>query len=253
MSLTPQQMDRYTRNIMLEPIGRAGQEKLLSASVLVVGAGGLGSPAALYLAAAGVKTIGLLDGDAVDLSNLQRQILHGTADLGRRKVVSAREAIEAINPDVAVRTYDRRATDESLPGIVDGYDFVIDAVDNFPTKFLINDVCCSQRLPFCHAGILEFEGQLMTVLPGETACYRCVFGRTPSTRATHASPLASRKGVLGVLPGVIGTLEATEAIKSILGIGDLLTDTLLTYNALTMQFRRVPVRRKPNCPRCNGE
>ncbi len=268
MSLTAQQLERYARNIMLEPIGQAGQEKLLASRVLVVGVGGLGSPAALYLAAAGVGTIGLLDGDAVDLSNLQRQIMHGTADLGRRKVVSAQEAVEAINPDVVVRTYDQRATAESLPAIVEEYDFVIDAVDNFPAKFLINDACCAQRIPFCHAGILEFEGQLMTVLSGQTACYRCVFGRPP--RACSDAVRCSQHqhehgvkdaltgtrqaaGVLGVLPGVIGTLQATEAIKSILGIGEPLTDSLLTYNALTMRFRKVPVRRNPDCPRCKGE
>ncbi len=257
MLLTPQQLERYARNIMLDPIDRAGQEKLLASRVLIVGVGGLGSPAVLYLAAAGVGTIGLLDGDAVDLSNLQRQITHGTADLGRRKVVSARETIAAINPDVSVRPYDQWATAEFLPGIVEEYDFVIDAVDNFPAKFLINDACCAQRIPFCHAGILEFEGQLMTVIPGKTACYRCVFRRPPSMRATprwtSGSPLPSQKGVLGVLPGVIGTLQATEAIKSIVGIGELLTDSLLTYNALTMRFRKVPVQRNPDCLGCKGE
>ena len=248
MSLTESQLERYARNIRLEPIGRAGQEKLLASSVLIVGVGGLGSPAALYLAAAGVGTIGLLDGDAVDLSNLQRQIAHGTADVGTRKVVSAREAIGAINPDVTVRTYDRWATAESLAEIIEGYDFAIDAVDNPVTKFLINDACCARRVPFCHAGILEFEGQLMTVLPGQTACCRCVFGGPPSVRANDDSPLQA--GVLGVVPGVIGTLQATEAIKTLLGIGDLLTDCLLTYDALTMHFRKVPVPRNPHCPAC---
>ncbi len=246
MSLTESQLERYARNIRLEPIGRAGQEKLLASSVLIVGVGGLGSPAALHLAAAGVGTIGLLDGDAVDLSNLQRQIAHGTADVGARKVVSACEAIVAINPDVTVRTYDRWATAESLAEIVEGYDFAIDAVDNPATKFLINDACCARRVPFCHAGILEFEGQLMTVLPGKTACCRCVFGEPPSVGATHASP----PGVLGVVPGVIGTLQATEAIKALLGLGDLLTDCLLTYDARTMHFRKVPVPRNPHCPAC---
>ncbi len=250
MSLTQQQTERYARNIMLEPIGAAGQEKLLASSVLIVGVGGLGSPAALYLAAAGVGTIGLLDSDMVNLSNLQRQIAHGTADLGRRKVVSAKEAIEAINPDVAVRTYDQWATADTLGEIIAGYDFVIDAVDNFATKFLINDACCSQGIAFSHAGILEFEGQSMTVLPGKTACYRCVFGEPPSPDSV--SP-PSQAGVLGVLPGVIGTLQATEAIKSILGIGDLLTNSILTYDALTMQFRKISVRRNPDCPQCGGE
>jgi len=256
MPLTQQQLEQYARNILLEPIGRAGQEKLLASSVLIVGVGGLGSPAALYLAAAGVGTIGLLDGDRVDLSNLQRQIAHGAADVGERKVVSAGEAIVAINPDVTVRTYDRWATADCLPEIVAGYDFVIDAVDNFATKLLINDVCCARQVPFSHAGILEFEGQLMTVLPGRTACCRCVFGTPPSVGATSrcpsGSPSPSYAGVLGVVPGVIGTLQATEAIKSVLGISDLLTDTLLTYDALSMRFRKVPVPRNPHCPACAG-
>lgn len=250
MPLTQQQLARYVRNILLEPIGRAGQEKLLACRVLIVGVGGLGSPAALYLAAAGVGTIGLLDGDRVDLSNLQRQIAHGTADVGERKVVSAREAIVAINSDVTVRTYDRWATADCLPEIVAGYDFVIDAVDNFATKLLINDACCARQVPFCHAGILEFEGQLMTVLPGRTACCRCVFGTPPSVGATHASPSPGQAAVLGVVPGVIGTLQATEAIKCILGIGELLTDSLLTYDALSMRFCKVPVPRNPHCPAC---
>lgn len=252
MSLTHSQLERYARNILLEPIGRAGQEKLLASSVLIVGIGGLGSPAALYLAAAGVGTIGLLDADRVDLSNLQRQIAHGTADVGERKVVSAREAIVAINPDVNVRTYDQLATADCLPEIVAGYDFVIDAVDNFATKLLINDACCARQIPFSHAGILEFEGQLMTVRPGQTACCRCVFGTPPSVGATHASPSPGQAGVLGVVPGVVGTLQATEAIKAILGIGALLTDALLTYDALTMQLRKVPVPRNPHCPACAG-
>lgn len=248
MPLTQQQLARYARNILLEPIGQAGQEKLLASSVLIVGVGGLGSPAALYLAAAGVGTIGLLDGDRVDLSNLQRQIAHGSADVGKRKVASAKEAIKSTNPDVSVRTYDQWATADCLPEIVAEYDFVIDAVDNFATKFLINDACCHQGIPFSHAGILEFEGQLMTVLPGRTACCRCVFGGPPCARANHHSP--AQTGVLGVVPGVIGTLQATEAIKSILGLGDLLTDALLTYGALTMRFRKVPVPRNPSCPAC---
>jgi molybdopterin/thiamine biosynthesis adenylyltransferase len=232
---------------MLETVGQAGQKKLLASSVLIVGAGGLGSPAALYLAAAGVGTIGLLDGDAVDLGNLQRQIAHGTADVGKRKVVSAREAIQAINPDVAVRIYDQWATAKCLAEIVEGYDFVIDAVDNFATKFLINDACHLQRVPFSHAGVLRFEGQLMTVLPGKTACYRCVFGRPPSAESV---PPPSQAGVLGVVPGVLGTLQATEAIKFILGIGDLLTDCLLTYDALAMRFRTVRVKHNGDCPLC---
>ncbi|MBN1361316.1 MAG: HesA/MoeB/ThiF family protein [Sedimentisphaerales bacterium] len=243
MPLTDEQIERYQRNIILKEIGAAGQEKLRSSKVLIVGVGGLGSPAALYLAAAGVGTIGLVDGDAVELSNLQRQVIHDTADVGRRKVESAQARMHALNPDVTVRTYDTWAQADSLGSIVREYDFVIDAVDNFATKFLINDVCCADRVPFCHAGILEFEGQLMTVLPGRTACYRCVFAAPP---ADPHGPI----GVLGVLPGVIGALQATEAIKHLLALGDLLTDTLLSYHALTMQFRRLRVTCNPKCPAC---
>jgi molybdopterin-synthase adenylyltransferase len=247
MSLNEQQIQRYSRNILLNEIGGAGQEKLLASKVLIVGTGGLGSPAALYLAAAGVGTIGLLDGDQVDLTNLQRQILHRTSDVGRRKVDSAKERIEALNLDVNVRTYDVWARADNFRQIVKGYDFVLDATDNFPAKFLINDACFFDRVPFSHAGILEFEGQLMTVLPGQTACYRCVFPGPPPANTTLS---CGQAGVLGVLPGVIGSLQATEAIKYLLGVGELLTDGLLTYNALTMSFRKVPTERNMECPLC---
>jgi molybdopterin/thiamine biosynthesis adenylyltransferase len=247
MSLTEQQIERYSRNIILREIGGAGQEKLLASRVLIVGAGGLGAPAALYLAAAGVGTLGLLDGDEVDLTNLQRQIIHHTRDVGRRKVASAEEKMKAINPDVTVRTYDVWARADNIRGIVREYDFVIDGVDNFSAKFLINDACYFEHVPFSHAGILQFEGQLLTVLPGRTACYRCVFRSPPPPGAV---PSCSQAGVLGVLPGVIGSLQATEAIKHLLGIGDLLTDTLLTYCALTTDFRKVRVQRSPDCPLC---
>jgi molybdopterin/thiamine biosynthesis adenylyltransferase len=247
--LTEQQLKRYSRNIMLEPIGLGGQEKLLAAKVLIVGVGGLGSPAALYLAAAGVGTIGLLDGDAVELTNLQRQIAHRTEDLGRRKVTSARERMQAINPDVTVRTHDAWAGADGVRDVIKDYDFVIDAVDNFAGKFLINDACYFERVPFSHAGILEFEGQLMTVLPGRTACYRCIF---PTPPAEGSVPGRGQAGVMGVLPGVVGSLQATEAIKCILGVGDLLTDALLTYDALAMRFCRVPVSRHPDCPLCGA-
>lgn len=247
MSLTEQQIERYSRHIILERIGGAGQEKLLSGKVLIVGAGGLGAPAALYLAAAGVGTIGLLDGDEVDLTNLQRQIIHHTSDVGRRKIVSAAEKLRAINPDVTVRTYDIWAQANNICDIVKEYDFVIDGVDNFAAKFLINDACYLERIPFSHGGILQFEGQLMTVLPGRTACYRCLFRSPPPPGSV---PSCGQAGVLGVLPGVIGSLQATEAIKYILGLGDLLTDSLLTYNALTMDFRKVHLGCNPDCPLC---
>jgi len=247
MGLTEQQIQRYSRHIILEEIGGEGQEKLLASKVLVIGLGGLGSPASLYLAAAGIGTIGIMDADNVDLTNLQRQIIHHTDDVGRKKVVSAKNKILAINPDITVKTYQQRAMAANVREIIREYDFVIDGTDNFPAKFLINDACYFEKVPFSHAGILRFEGQLMTVLPGRSACYRCVFAAPPPAGAVSS---CSQAGVLGVLAGVIGSLQATEAVKCLLGIGDLLTDTLLTYSALTMDFRKISLKRNPNCPIC---
>lgn len=247
MGLTEEQIERYSRHLMLEQVGGAGQEKLLSSKVLIVGAGGLGSPAALYLAAAGVGTIGIVDADKVELTNLHRQIIHHTSDLGVEKVKSAETKMRAINPDVIVRTYHRRAKADNIREIIREYNFVIDATDNFAAKFLINDACYFEKIPFSHAGVLRFDGQLITVLPGETTCYRCIFNAPPPVGAV---PPSSQAGLLGVLPGVIGTLQATEAIKYLLRIGDLLTNTLLTYNVLTMEFRKVRFKRNPNCPLC---
>ncbi|UCC98654.1 MAG: molybdopterin-synthase adenylyltransferase MoeB [Phycisphaerales bacterium] len=247
MSLTEQQMERYSRHIILQQVGGAGQEKLLASKVLLVGAGGLGSPAGVYLAAAGVGTIGIVDGDRVDLSNLQRQIIHHTPDVGEDKVVSAKRKIRTINPDTKVITYDRRAVADNIREIIREYDFVIDGTDNFPAKFLINDACYFEKIPFSHAGILQFDGQMITVLPGQTTCYRCIFGAPPPANTV---PSCSQAGVLGVLAGVVGSLQATEAIKYLLGIGELLTGTLLTYNALTLEFRKVRLNRNPDCPLC---
>ena len=245
--LTTEQEDRYARHLMLEGVGEEGQKRLLASRVLVIGAGGLGSPVALYLAAAGVGTIGIADGDRVELSNLQRQILHTTARIGIPKAESARTTLEALNPDVRINTYPFRVTAETLPGLVAEYDFVIDATDNFPTKFLINDACVLAGRPFSHGGILRYDGQLMTVLPGESACYRCLFPEPPTEDVALA---CSRAGVLGVLPGVIGTLQATEALKYLLGCGSLLTGRLLTYKSATLAFREIPLNRNPCCPVC---
>ncbi len=247
MPLTERQIERYSRHIILKEIGGQGQEKLLSSKVLIIGAGGLGAPAALYLAAAGVGTIGIVDGDKVDLTNLQRQIIHYTADIETEKVESARRKIAAINPDVKVETYNQMVKADNIREIIRGYDFVIDGTDNFPAKFLINDACYFEEIPFSHAGILRFDGQLITVLPGRTACYRCIFNSPPPPDSV---PSCSQAGVLGVLAGVIGSLQATEALKYLLGIGQLLTNTLLTYNALNMQFRRVQLKRNHRCPLC---
>lgn len=247
MGLTEQQIERYSRQIILAEVGGAGQEKLLGSKVLIIGAGGLGSPAALYLAAAGIGTIGIIDNDKVDLTNLQRQIIHTTQDVGIDKVESARATIEAINPDVTVQTHKVRATSVNIFEIINQYDFVIDGTDNFPAKFLVNDACFFAKKAFSHAGILRFDGQLITVIPGETTCYRCIFHSAPPDGAV---PSCSQAGVLGALAGVIGSLQASETVKYLLGIGDLLTGTLLTYNALTMDFRKVHLNKNPNCPLC---
>ena len=220
-SLTNEQIERYSRHIILDKVGGKGQEKLLGGKVLVIGTGGLGAPAAMYLAAAGVGTIGLVDFDVVDLSNLQRQIIHQTKDVGKAKVQSGQETIAAMNPDVEVHTYNEMVTSKNIRDIIrdQDYDFIIDGTDNFPAKFLIND-----------------------------ACYRCVF---PTMPPKDAVPTCRQAGVLGVMGGVIGTLQATEALKYILGIGDLLTGYLLTYDALTMTFRKIKIPRNPNCGICS--
>jgi len=247
MDLADQQIERYSRQIILEEVGGTGQKKLLSSRVLIVGAGGLGAPAALYLAAAGIGTIGIVDDDRVDLTNLQRQIIHHTGNIGAEKVDSARTKIKKINPGTTVRTYRDRATAENISQIIRDYDFVIDGTDNFPAKFLINDACYFEQVPFSHAGILRFFGQLITVLPAKTACYRCIFRSPPPAGVV---PSCSQAGVLGALAGVIGSLQATEAMKYLLGAGQLLTNTLLTYDALKMEFRKVRLNRNMNCPLC---
>ena len=247
--LTNEQLERYSRHIILKQVGGKGQEKLLGGKVLVIGTGGLGAPAAMYLAAAGVGTIGLVDFDVVDLSNLQRQIIHQTADVGKPKIQSGKETIAAMNPDVDVHTYNELVTSANIRDIIrdQDYDFIIDGTDNFPAKFLINDACVFEKKPFVHAGIIRFQGQLMTYVPGEGPCYRCVF---PTMPPKDAVPTCRQAGVLGVMGGVIGTLQATEALKYILGIGDLLTGYLLTFDALKMNFRKVKIPRNPNCAVC---
>ena len=233
MAFTNDQLERYSRHIILKEVGAKGQKKLLNAKVLIIGAGGLGAPAALYLAAAGVGTIGIVDADEVDLSNLQRQVIHTTADIGKAKVQSAKETMNAINPDVTVNTF---VTSENVMDLIKDYDFIIDGTDNFPAKFLINDACVMAKKPFSHAGIIRFKGQLMTYVPGEGPCYRCVFKDPPPKDAV---PTCKQAGVIGAMGGVIGSLQAMEAVKYILGVGDLLTGYLLTYDALKMEFRKI--------------
>ena len=245
---TEEEFQRYSRHILLQDVGVEGQEKIRSGKVLVVGAGGLGSPIALYLAAAGVGTIGIVDGDVVDMSNLQRQIIHFTPDVGRPKVESAKEKIEQLNPNVKVITHKEFLMADNALDIVKDYDFVVDATDNFPVKFLINDACVMAGKPFSHGGILRFEGQTFTHLPG-TACYRCLF---PAPPPANAVPTSSQAGVLGAIAGMLGTIQAAEVLKYLTGVGELLTDRLLSFNARTMDFRTIKTKRHDGCPLCGS-
>jgi adenylyltransferase/sulfurtransferase len=246
MSLTDSQVERYSRQIILKDVGGIGQEKLLASKVLIIGAGGLGSPAALYLAAAGVGTIGIADGDNVDLSNLQRQIIHFTGDIGVSKAESAMKKMQGINPDVKVNIYRERICADNAAGIIQDYDFIIDGTDNFPAKFLINDACVLAKKPFSHAGILRFDGQAMTYTPGN-ACYRCVF---PAIPPKGVIPTCSQAGILGPVAGILGTIQAAEALKYIINKGSLLTNRLLIMNAFDMEFRTVTFKRNLKCPVC---
>ncbi len=247
MAFTNEQLERYSRHIILSEVGVKGQKKLLNAKVLIIGAGGLGAPAALYLAAAGVGTIGIADADEVDLSNLQRQVIHTTPDLGKAKVQSAKETMQAINPDVTVNTYRTFVAADNIMKLIADYDFIIDGTDNFPAKFLINDACVLAGKPFSHAGIIRFKGQLMTYVPGQGPCYRCVFKEPPPPDAV---PTCKQAGVIGAMGGVIGSLQAMEAVKYIIGKGELLTGYLLTYDALEMEFRKIKLPQAKGCAVC---
>ncbi len=247
MEMTEEQIHRYSRHILLSEVGGSGQQKLLSSRVLIIGAGGLGSPVALYLAAAGVGHIGIVDMDTVDLSNLQRQVIHHSHDVGRPKVLSAAEKMVALNPDVKVTPYQAMLNAENGREIASSYDLILDGTDNFSSKFLINDLAVLTGKPLVHGGILRFSGQVMTIIPGKSACYRCIFREPPPAGAI---PTCSEAGVLGVIAGVIGSIQATEVLKLLLGKGELLTDSLLTYDALTVLIRKVGVRKNPRCPVC---
>ena len=244
--LTPEQTQRYSRQIMIPQVGPAGQRKLLDAKVLIVGAGGLGSPAAVYLAAAGVGTLGIVDNDALELSNLQRQILHHTPDVGRPKVESARETIARYNPDVRVIPHRVRLTSANARETVAPYDMVVGGVDNFVTRYLLNDACYLAGKPFVDGAVFLFEGQAAVFIPGR-GCYRCLF---PAPPPPGVVPNPSEVGLLGVLPGVIGVIEAFETLKLILGLGEPLSGRLLIFDGLTMEFRQVNTRRDPRCPLC---
>lgn len=244
---TEEELRRYSRHLLLQECGMEGQARLRRGRVLVAGAGGLGSPVLMYLAAAGVGTIGIADGDVVDISNLQRQIIHSTAEVGMPKTESAARRIRAINPHVEVITYDRYLTPADAADIIGGYDFVVDGTDNFDAKMLINDVCVAAGKPFSHGGILRFEGHTFTWMPG-AACYRCIFGDRPPADVV---PPAREAGVFGVIPGMLGTIQAAEALKFLTGTGELLTDRLLTFDARTMAFTTVRTERRGDCPVCS--
>jgi molybdopterin/thiamine biosynthesis adenylyltransferase/rhodanese-related sulfurtransferase len=246
--LTPEQLKRYSRHIMLPEIGEAGQGKLLDAKVLFLGAGGLGSPSGLYLAAAGIGTMGIVDDDVVDESNLQRQVLHNMERLGMPKVESARLTLQALNPDVQVVGHQTRLTSENVLEILGQYDLVVDGADNFPTRYLLNDAALKLGKPVVHASIFRFEGQLTTFLPTEGPCYRCLY---PDPPPPGMAPSCQEAGVVGVLPGIMGTLQATEAIKLVLGIGNTLSGRLLLFDALGTRFRTLKLRKDPNCKVCS--
>jgi sulfur-carrier protein adenylyltransferase/sulfurtransferase len=254
--LTEAQRDRYSRHILLPEVGEVGQARLLRSKVLLLGAGGLGSPAALYLAAAGVGTLGIVDADVVDASNLQRQIIHATSRVGTPKVESAAKAIAELNPDVKVVGHEERVTSANVERIFADYELVVDGTDNFPTRYLVNDASVWMGKPIVHGSIFRFDGQVTTFLPPKAAekfgrdsgpCYRCLYPEPPPP---HLAPSCQEAGVLGILCGIVGTLQATEAIKLLLGKGELLTGRLMTYDSMKMKFRELKLRKDPDCPVC---
>jgi adenylyltransferase/sulfurtransferase len=249
-AFTEDDIKRYSRHILLPEVGGTGQKLINEAKVFLVGAGGLGAPVAYYLAAAGVGKIGIVDGDTVELSNLQRQIIHSMDDLGKNKAVSAKETIQGLNPSLDVVTYQQRLTSENILALLQEYDIVVDGSDNFPTRYLVNDACVLTGKPLSHGAVFRFHGQVMTIVPGQGPCYRCLFREPPPPGMTATCEEA---GVLGVLPGMIGLLQATEVLKLILNQGQPLSGRLLNYEALEMEFRAVKVRRDPACPVCGEQ
>jgi len=248
-ALTPEQVQRYSRHIIMDQVGSKGQRKLLESKVLIVGAGGLGSPSAVYLTLAGVGTVGIVDFDVVDISNLQRQILHQYADIGRPKVESAEDTIKAYNPDTIVQIHETPLTSENAMEIISQYDVIINGVDNFPTRYLVNDAAYILNKPLVDGSILMFDGQATVYLPGQ-GCYRCLF---PTPPPPGAVPNCSEAGVLGAMTGLVGSIQATETLKLLLGIGESLVSRLLLIDALSMDFRTVKIRQNPKCPLCGAE
>jgi molybdopterin/thiamine biosynthesis adenylyltransferase len=250
MPLTPYEAERFSRNVLLEGVGEDGQRRLIEASILIIGAGGLGSPAAFYCAAAGVGTIGIVDSDIVDLSNLQRQILHDMSDIGEPKVMSAEKKLRALYPEINIVRHRTRLDADNAGPLIRQYQFVIDATDSFTSKFIINDACVNSGIPFSHAGVCAFQGQLMTVLPGISACYRCVFGKEPPVAS---APTTSKYGILGAIAGITGAMQATECIKYLCGIDGLLLDRLMVFDGRDMNSRIVKVKRNPLCCACGNK
>lgn len=250
MDFTEEQIERYSRHIILPEVGGKGQKKINESKMIVLGAGGLGSPSIMYLAAAGVGTLGIVDSDKVDLSNLQRQIIHSTKDIDRDKTESAERVVGQLNPDIEVRTYQTRLCADNITDMISDYDVVLDGTDNFTTRFLVNDACYFLKKPLVHAAILRFDGQVMTIIPDEGPCYRCLFKEPPPAGTV---PNCQQAGILGVVAGTVGTLQATEALKVVLGKGNLLKGRLLVYDALDMRFRTVKARQDPKCPLCGEE
>jgi adenylyltransferase/sulfurtransferase len=248
--LSPQEVARYSRHLIMPEVGMDGQRRLKAASVLLIGAGGLGSPLGLYLAAAGVGRIGLVDFDVVDFSNLQRQVLHGTPDVGRPKLQSAKDRLHAINPEVRIDLYDTRLTSANALNVLEPYDIVIDGTDNFPTRYLVNDACVLLKKPNVYGSIFRFDGQASVFYPPQGPCYRCLYPEPPPPGEV---PSCAEGGVLGILPGLIGCIQATEAVKLILGKGEPLIGRLLLYDALQMTFQEFKVRRNPRCPLCGDQ
>jgi molybdopterin/thiamine biosynthesis adenylyltransferase/rhodanese-related sulfurtransferase len=249
-ALTPAQQSRYSRHLLIPEVGTAGQVKLLESKVLLIGAGGLGSPAALYLAAAGVGTLGIVDFDVVEASNLQRQVIHSTERLGAKKVDSARQSIEALNPDVNVVTYDEMLLADNVERLIAGYDVILDGTDTFETRYLLNDAAVAAGIPVAHASVFRFEGQLTTFVPYEGPCYRCLY---PTPPPPELAPGCSVAGVLGVVPGIMGLLQANEVLKVVLGIGEPLVGRLLLFDALDGTFSELRLSRDPTCPTCSDE
>lgn len=249
MNFTNEQIERYSRQIILPNVGGKGQEKILKAKVLIIGTGGLGAPCSFYLTAAGIGKIGLVDSDKVELNNLQRQIVHTTQDIGIPKTESGKKRLTALNPDVQVETYAIRLDSTNILGIISEYDIIVDGSDNFPTRYLVNDACVLSKKPLVHAGIFRYDGQIMTILPGEGPCYRCLFAEPPPPGAV---PSCQEGGILGAVAGVLGVLQANEVLKFILGTGELLSGRLLIFNALDSTFRAVKVPKDNDCLVCSS-